>query len=574
MQINPFVGTVLVALTVTGAGAVKAETKSFENAVESYYKEEFQTFPVLATQMGVHDYDAEIDDLSREGQARNAAHLHKALDAISAIDPSSISLNDRDDREALISSIKAKLLDVETIRYWRKDPNVYQQTATSAVFHLVVRDFAPLEDRLRSVIARERKIPALLAAGKVNVEHAPRAFVEIALRNVVGSINFLRTDTPAAFAAAKDQGLKREFAAATDAAVAAFEDFRAYLDQELKPKADGEFALGPDLFAQSLALNEMIEISPDRLAEIAYTQLRKDQSALSDAAQKVDPVAPVEAVLNGIRSQHPTAGGLIATAKDDLARLRAFVIDHHIATIPENLLPDVEETPEFLRATTAAAIDLPGPLEKRATRAFYYVTPPDPGLAQDKLEQYLQAYSFPGLEIISLHEVWPGHFMQYLARRAHPEWSLARKMAQSYSTAEGWAHYTEQMMLEEGLGDSDPKLKIAQLQWALLRDCRVVAAIEMHTKNRTLDDAAQIFTKECGSPEPEARREAYRGTRDPGYINYTVGKLAILKLRYDYRAKMGNRFSLTEFHDQLLAAGLTPIKIIRRELLGDDSPVL
>ncbi len=164
--------------------------------------------------------------------------------------------------------------------------------------------------------------------------------------------------------------------------------------------------------------------------------------------------------------------------------------------------------------------------------------------------------------------------MQYLTRRAHPDWSLARKMAHSYSTTEGWAHYTEQMMLEQGLGDGDTKLKIAQLQMALLRDCRFIAAIEMHTKGKSVDDAAQLFMKQCGSPEPEARREAYRGTRDPGYINYTVGKLEILKLRDDYRAKMGDKFSLAEFHDRLLAAGLAPIKIIRREMMGGDSPVL
>jgi uncharacterized protein (DUF885 family) len=213
-------------------------------------------------------------------------------------------------------------------------------------------------------------------------------------------------------------------------------------------------------------------------------------------------------------------------------------------------------------------------LERRATQAFYYVTPPDPGLAPDKVEQYLEAYYFPGLEIISVHEVWPGHFLQYLTRRTHPDWPLARQMARTYSTAEGWAHYAEQMMVEQGLGDGDPKPKVAQLAMALLRDCRFIAALEMHTKGKSIDDAMQLFTKECGSPEPEARREALRGTRDPGYINYTVGKLAILKLREDYRARTGDKFSLTDFHDHLLAAGLVPIKIIRREMMGEDGPVL
>jgi uncharacterized protein (DUF885 family) len=521
-----------------------------------------------------HDFDAEVDDLSRDGQAKNAARLHKALDMLSAIDPATLSAGDRDDREMLIGSIKGKLLDLETIRYWQKDPDIYVNIATSAIFNLIHRDFAPLADRLRSVIAREKQIPVLLATGKVNVEHPPLAFVDIAIRNVAGSIDFLKAGAPAAFAPVKDQELKREFTVTNESAIAAFDNYKTYLEQELKFKADGDFALGSDLFAKRLTYYEMVDIPPNRLLDIAYAKLHTDQDALFEAAQEVDPTAPIETVVKEIRAQHPTADTLIQTARDDLAGLRAFILNHHIATIPSDLLPKVEETPGFQRAMTAAAMDPPGPLERRATQAFYYVTPPEAGLAADKLEQYLEAYYFPGLEIISTHEVWPGHFMQYLTARTHPDWSLARRMAESYSTTEGWAHYTEQMMVEQGLGDGNPKVKVAQLEMALLRDCRFIASIEMHTKGKSLDDATKIFTNECGSPEPEARREAYRGTRDPGYINYTLGKLEILKLRDDYRAKMGNQFSLTDFHDRLLAGGLVPIKIIRREMMGADGPVL
>jgi uncharacterized protein (DUF885 family) len=572
MPMKLMTGAALAAAVL--AGATPAEAQSFQNLVETFYDNEFRAHPIAATSIGVHNYDAEVDDLSRDGQAKDTARLHTALDALTAIDPATLSAGDRDDREMLINSIKGTLLDVETIRYWQKDPDVYVRSATSAVFSLVHRDFAPLADRLRSVITRERQIPMLLATGKANIEHPPRAFVDIAIRNVAGSINFLKIGAPATFAAVEDQELKREFTASNDSAIAAFENYKTYLEQELKPKADGDFALGSDLFAKRMAYNEMVDIPPDRLLDIAYAQLHKDQAALSEAAREVNQAAPIEAVLKEIRAQHPTVDTLIPTARDDLAGLRAFVLDHHIATIPSDLLPKVEETPGFRRATIAAAMDSPGPLEQRATQAFYYVTPPDAGLTPDKLEQYLGAYYFPGIEIISVHEVWPGHFLQYLTRRTHPDWSLARQMANSYSTREGWAHYAEQMMVEQGLGDGDPKLKIAQIEMALLRDCRFIASIEMHTKGKSVDDAMQVFMKECGSPEPEARREAYRGTRDPGYINYTVGKLEILKLRDDYRAKMGDKFSLADFHDRLLAGGLVPLKIIRREMIGADGPVL
>jgi uncharacterized protein (DUF885 family) len=572
MPMKLMTGAALTAAVL--AGAAPAEAQSFQNLVETFYDNEFRAHPIAATSIGVHDYDAEVDDLSRDGQAKDTARLHTALDALTAIGPATLSAGDRDDREILINSIKGTLLDVETIRYWQKDPDVYVRSATSAVFSLVHRDFAPLADRLRSVIARERQVPKLLATGKANIEHPPRAFVDIAIRNVAGSIDFLKTGAPTAFAAVEDQELKREFTASNDSAIAAFENYKTYLEQELKPKADGDFALGSDLFAKRIAYNEMIDIPPEKLLDIAYAQLHKDQRALAKAARQVNPTAPIEAVLKEIRAQHPTADMLIPTARDDLAGLRAFVLDHHIATIPSDLVPKAEETPGFRRATTSAALDPPGPLEERATQAFYYVTPPEAGLSPDKLEQYLEAYYFFGLKITSVHEVWPGHFLQYLTRRAHLGWPLARRMAETYSTTEGWAHYAEQMMVEEGLGGGDPKLKIGQIEKALVRNCRFIAALEMHTKGKSVDDATQLFMKECGSPEPEARREALRGTRDPGYINYTVGKLEILKLREDYRTKMGDKFSLTDFHDHLLAAGLVPIKIIRREMMGADGPVL
>jgi uncharacterized protein (DUF885 family) len=567
-------GLLLLGAAPSSTAAKTAEAQSFEKAVEAFYREDFRAHPIAATQVGVHDYDAEVDDLSQAGQAAEGARLHESLDAFTAIDPAQLSQSDRDDRDVLINEIKARLLDVETIRDWQKNPGLYSQSATMAIFALVHRDFAPLSERLRSVIARERRIPAMLASGKANVEHPPLAFVELAIRNISGSINFLKLGVPAAFATVQDDQLKREFAAANDAAIASFESFKTYLEQELKPTADGQFALGPELFAQRAAYSEMVDIPPERLLEIAYAQLRKDRSALWEAAREIDSSKPVEAVLKEVRAQHPAADALIPAASDDLAGLRAFVQDHHIATIPSDLLPQVEDTPEFRRATTAAALDAPGALETRATQAFYYVTPPDKGLSAEKLEQYLEAYFFAGLKMISSHEVWPGHFMQYLTRRSHPEWSLARKMAHAYSTTEGWAHYAEQMMIEQGLGGGDPRLRAAQLQMALMRDCRFVSAIELHTKGKSVDEAAEIFMKECGSPEPEARREAYRGARDPGYMNYTLGKLQILKLREDYRAKMGDQFSLTEFHDRLLGAGLPPIKIIRREMLGEDGPTL
>ena len=561
------------AVIFIAARAVPAQAASFESFVKSYYDAEYAAHPVAATSAGIHDYDGKVDDMSAAGQARNDARLHEALAALAGMNPQQLSPGDRDDREVLMGRIKGTLLDDETIKYWRKDPSRYSRVATLAVFELVHRDFAPLAERLRAAIAREREVPAVLAAGKVNIEHPPRAFVEIALRGIAGSINFYRDGAPKAFAAVADPELQRDFATSNDAAIAALEDYKAFLETQLS-KADGDFALQSAVFVERLTDNEMIALPVSELHDIALRQLHKDQAALKVAAHEVDPAKSVGAVVEDIRRQHPDAATLLPTAEEDLSGLRAFVGEHRLVTIPSDLLPTVEATPEFMRATIAAAMDAPGPFEQHATQAFYYVSPPDAGMSAEKLEDYLQAYYFSGLELISAHEVWPGHFVQYLTRRNQPHWSLARKLAHAQSTTEGWAHYAEQMMIEQGLGKSDPKLKVAQLNEALLRDCRFVASIEMHTGGKSVEDAAQLFMTECGSPQAEARREAYRGTGDPGYLNYTVGKLEILKLREDYKKVMGAKFSLTEFHDRFLGAGLVPVKIIRREMLGVDGPLL
>ncbi len=565
--------TGMLAIGLVSAYAASAQTASFEGFVRSYYDGEYTAHPVAATSAGLHDYDAKVDDMSAAGLARNDTRLHLALATLQSMDPQRLNPGERDDREVLMGRIKGALLDDEAIQYWRKDPGRYSRVATSAVFELALRDFAPLDARLRSAIAREREIPALLAAGKANMEHPPRAFVEIAIRNIAGSINFYRDAAPGAFAAVEDPELKRDFATSNAAVIAAFEDYKAFL-QELLSKADGDFALKSEVFVQRLTDNEMVALPVTKLRAIAWQQLRKDQAALKAAAHRVDASKSVAAVVEQVRSQHPSADALLSTADADLSGLRAFVSEHHIVTIPSELLPQVQATPEFMRATISASMDSPGPLEQHSTQAFFYVTPPDAGMSGDKLEDYLQIYYFAGMQLIAAHEVWPGHFMQYLTRLSHPQWSLTRRLAHALSTVEGWAHYTEQMMIDQGLGQGDATMRVAQLQEALLRDCRFVGSIELHTGGESVEDVAQLFMKECGAPQAEARREAYRGTSDPGYLNYTIGKLEILKLREDYKKKMGTKFSLTEFHDRFLAAGLVPVKIIRREMMGVDGPLL
>jgi hypothetical protein len=307
-----------VALLVAVAAPIAAHAgmMPFQALVKDYYDAEFAARPTLATRVGVHDYDTKLDDLSSAGWAAAIARLHAALNRFQQSDPASMSAEDRDDREVLTSSIKGSLLDAETIHNWQKDPGLYSGAATTAIFGLVHRDFAPAADRLRSVIARERLLPALLDAGKQNIAHPPRVFVEIALRNVAGSLVFFQTGVPAAFAGVADQALQHDFNAANGAVIQALQSYRSWMEQTLLPHADGEFALGAKLFAERLNDNEMVDLPPDRLLEIAEAQLHKDQAGLKAAAGNLKPGASIAEVEQSIRSDHPTAATLIPTARD------------------------------------------------------------------------------------------------------------------------------------------------------------------------------------------------------------------------------------------------------------------
>jgi hypothetical protein len=306
---------------------------------------------------------------------------------------------------------------------------------------------------------------------------------------------------------------------------------------------------------------------------VGRAQLAKDHDAFLATEKRVDPQDP-DAALSVLEKDHPDGAHLVSTAKDQLKSLQLFIEQHQILDLPSQMLPTVAQTPAFARATIFGELDPPGPLETHATKAYYFITPPDPKESKAEQNKYLAYFNRALLQNLSVHEALPGHFTQYLFAYAHPNWSMVRKTASSYTSTEGWAHYSEQMMLDEGLGNNDPKLRLAQLQDALLRDCRLVDSIGMHTGKMTLAQATDLMRHECFQPESVAYKEARRGTADPGYYSYTLGKLEILKLRSDAQAAQGKDFSLAKFHDAFLGAALVPIAVIRREILGKDGPVL
>jgi hypothetical protein len=560
--------TLVAALTVlafpTAAGA-----RSLAEVAEAHYAAEWADSPVAATRLGVHRGDGRLDDVSLANIAVQAGRLHAEQAELAALDPAALSPSERDDRDILSAAIARELLDDETIQPWRHDPDSYVSLAVNAVYDLIDRDFAPLTERMRAAVSRERAMPALFALAEAQLADVPQPFLDIAREDLDGSFDFVGKDAPSAFASVGDQGLQDELAASTKAALAAMDGYKAFL---ARLQATGSFALGAATM-RALLDSDLVDASVEDVVAAGRAQLAKDKAAFLEAEREIDPDKP-ETSLDLVRRDHPAAEQLLATVSGQLAGLQAFVTERRLVTLPSETLPTVAETPPFQRALTTAAMDWPGPFETTALKSFYYITPPDADFTPEQVEQALGDFNRAELEVTTIHEAMPGHFVQGLTLAAHPEWTLVRKAAQSYATTEGWAHYVEQMVVDEGFGDGDQKLRLMQLQDALLRDCRLLAAFGMHAQGMTLPEATAMMQSECFQSPVAAAKEARRGTEDPGYYSYTLGKLMILRLREDLRRRDGDAFSLARFHDGLLGAGLAPMKIIRRELTGADGKLL
>jgi uncharacterized protein (DUF885 family) len=554
--------------------ASAADTSRYEALVAAHFERVFAHDPIGATDLGRHDFDDALPDLSAAGHAAWRTELHKDLAAFQALDTKGFDLATKDDLELLIASIQGQLLEEEKIQRWRINPDLPVGTMTNGIFGLMKRNFAPAEARLRSVIARERQIPAALAAATSVLVEPAAIYTEIAQKQIDGNIAFFKNDVPAAFAGVTDATLQKRFTHANADVIAALGRYKQFL-RNIKPKSTAPFALGTQNYQAKLRFEEMVDLPVDKILAVGIARLRQDQAALVETARRIDPKRSVDEVVADIGHDHVASDQLIPTAQKQLDALRRFVIEHKIATIPpDSRSPKVAETPPFMRATTFASMDAPGPLEKTAREAYYFITLPDPRWNPAKREEYLEGYNTPLLQNVSVHEVWPGHFVQYLYRVGSPNRSMVRNLINAGTTVEGWAHYSEQMMLDEGLGDGDPKLRLTQLQDALLRDCRLIVGIRLHTQGMSIEEARRFFVTEGHQAPVNGEAEAYRGSEDPTYLIYTLGKLGILKLRDDYKAMRGDAFSLEEFHDRFNAAGPIPLKLIRRELMGQDGPLL
>jgi uncharacterized protein (DUF885 family) len=567
---------------ITAHAGDESSKQQFQKVADQYFDQVyFPRHPTTATTAGYHQYDAKLEDFSRKNIDAEVAALKEFENRVAAIPSQALDQTTRGDREMVLGDIRSSLLTLETIRPWAKNADSYSSAAANAAFTLMERKFASTDERLRSLVAREKLMPSLLAEGRANLKNPPRIFTEIAIEQLPDIISFFERDVPAAFADAEDHALKVEFKQTNTAVISALNSYQEWLKTDLLAQSNGDFRVGAVIFSKKLHYDEMIDLPLDKLVEIGWADMRKNQQQFSQIAKELEPDKDPKAVLEELGHNHPAPDQLLDAFRATFDSLLGFIRSHHIVTIPSDVRPIVEETPPFMRATTFASMDSPGPFETKATDSYFNVTLPDPSMSAAQVEGFMHSFNVGTVISTSVHEAYPGHYVQYLFSGEAP--SRVRKVLNANTNIEGWAHYTEQMILDQGYGQpgtgaKDAReakfLRLGQLQDALLRNARFIVGIQLHTGKMTLDQAVEFFQKEGYQSKETAKVETRRGAGDPTYLYYTLGKLEIMKLRADLMKKQGAGFSLEQFHNSFLRQGFPPIKIAREALLGDDSPTL
>ncbi len=558
--------------------------QKLDKVTEEYFDQVyFHYAPSNATVTGYHQYDGQLDNYSRKNIDAEIAALKAFEQRVESIHPDDAAADfvPRSDREILLGEIRSQLLTLEAIRPWEKNPDGYSSVCASGAFVLMERKFASPDERLRSLVSREKQMPALLANARENLKNPPRIYTEIAIEQLPDIISFFEKDVPLAFADAQDAALKAEFAQTNAKVIAELKSYLDWVKTDLLPRSNGDYRIGADAFQKKLAYDEMVDTPLDKLLEIGWADLRKNQAHFNEVAKELEPNKDARAVLEELGENHPAPDHLLDAFRATFDGLVGFIRTNHIVTIPSDVRPIVEETPPFMRATTFASMDTPGPFEKHATEAYFNVTLPDPSMTPAEVEGFMHSFNIGTVISTAVHEAYPGHYIQFLWLPQAP--SKVRKILSANTDVEGWAHYCEQMMLDEGYGqpgagardEREAKfLRLGQLQDALLRNARFIVGIEMHTGKMSFDEAVAFFQKEGYQPRETAVVETKRGTSDATYLYYTLGKLEIMKLREDMKKKQGAAFSLEKFHDEFLRQGFPPIKVVREAMLGDQSPTL
>ena len=552
--------------------AKTADDRRFDALIDEWFAGELAARPNWATGVGIHDYDAKLDETSRAAYERRLARVREFRQRARAIEVDHLSLNRRLDQEIFVARMSATELELATIRGWQRNPSGYPGVVSQGVYNLIKRNFAPVDQRLVSINARLLEVPRVFADARANLENPPKVYTEIAIGQTKGLVTFLRDLLPKAVAGAKDEKARTLFAERNQAAIAEVEAYAKWLETDLLPRSKGEFAIGRQAYQDKLKYDEMSALPVDSVLARGYRELAENHRRMVEVGRRIDPAKTPEQILKDMAAIHPAEDSLVIATREGLDKIRRFIADRKILTPPPNQNLNVIETPVFNRSLSFASMDSPGVFEKNANEAYYNVTPVEANWSAEKKAEHLGFFNAYQLEVVSIHEAFPGHYYQFLHLKEVP--SLVRTLMGSGSNSEGWAHYCEEMAIEEGYGGGDPHYELAMLNLALQRIGRLIVGIEMHVNGWTQEQGTAFFEKEAYMARINAEREARRGTSDPTYLVYTLGKWDIQQLRTDVKARMGDRFVLGEFHDRLLGLGRAPLSIIRQAFLDPSYKLL
>ncbi|WP_257456370.1 DUF885 domain-containing protein [Archangium lipolyticum] len=570
---------VLLSACATTRPAAQAEAPALSPAqqalrriVDAHFDEQFRRFPMAATARGLHTYDDQLAGFTPQEQLDWLAFLKTELAALpQQVDRSALPPLDRADYDIFQSNLKARILELEEVRGWERNPNTYLGLASGSVYQLINRDFAPLEQRMRSAVARMARLPAVFATGKAVLKNPPRIWTEIALQQAGGTRSLFVETLPQAFAPVKDAALQEAFKQEQAKVLAALEDYVRFLKQDLLPRSNGDFAIGESIYRRKLEYEEGVTEDIDSLLAWGSAELKRTQDEFREVARRIDATKAPMDVYRELGKEHPTPAELVPTTRAMLESIRQYLVDKRIITIPSEVRALVAETPSFNRALSFASMSTPGPYETRATEAYYYVTPPDPTWSAEQIEQHMSFYNHQALELVSIHEAYPGHYVQFLWTNRVD--SKVRRLMGSGSFSEGWGLYTEQMMLETGYGGTGlkaDKLKLNQLALYLQRLARYQVGLSLHTRGMTYEQAVRFFEEQAYMTRTNAEREARRGTSDPTYLVYALGKKMLLELREEAKARWGKEFTLQRFHDAVVSYGYPPVPVVRQLMFGDN----
>ena len=528
--------------------------------------------PQLAVSLGFHDYDGKLTDMGKTSINNELARLKEYDLKLNAIDTGSLSEKMYYDYRILKNAVKTEIFNFEDLQDYTKNPMTYAGMIDANMY--IKRNFAPIENRIRAIIAIENLAPRDFDDAKANLQDSlAKPYVDMAILIAKGSASFLSNDLVTALKDVKDDSLMASFKVSNKKAINAINGFVDWLQKEKLPKAHNHYAIGRENYQKMLLYSEGISLSPDQVLEIGFRELKKEQAVFNATAKIINPNKKPVDVYNDLKNDHPTAQDLIPDARRTMDSIRQFTIDRKITTMPSEVRVKVEETPPYGRETSTASMDTPGPFETKATEAYYYITPVDLKWTVTQQQDWLRSFNFYRTDIVTIHEAYPGHYTQFLHLNASSA-TRVEKIFGSYAFIEGWAHYCEKMMLDEGFGNNGDsiraaKYRLAQSGDALLRICRLCVSVKTHCQGMSVDDATKFLMDNWYQGDKPSRQEALRGTFDPRYLFYTIGKLEILKLRADYQAQEGANYSLLKFHDLILDNGMPPIILLRELLLKD-----